>query len=80
MDLIQEPRRGFAFLTEGGDIDELARALTAGIIRHMPAPMTVNKVRGAVKAFSFHWSNAQAAWDVVAWKDFPWGLDWAMSR
>lgn len=77
MELVQEPRRGYAFLTEGGEIEELARALSAGIVRHMPGPMSVNKVRGAVKAFSFHWSNAQRAWDVVAWRDFPWSLDGA---
>lgn len=77
MELTQDPRKGYVFLTEGGDIDELARALNAGIIRRPPSPMRVAKVKGAVKAFSFHWSNAQAAWDVIPIRDFPWGLDGA---
>lgn len=77
MNIIQQPQHGYAFLKDGGDIDELARALSAGMVRHVPSPMDVSKVRGAVKAFSFHWSNAQAKWDVVVWKDFPWHLDGA---
>lgn len=77
MNITQNPQRGYAFLQSGGDIDELARALTTGMVRHVPSPMDVPRIKGAVKAFSFHWSNAQARWDVVIWKDFPWGLDGA---
>jgi len=77
MELLQAPRKGYAFLAEGGDIDELSRALNAGMIRHMPSPGNVPKVKGAVKAFSFHWSNAQAEWDVISIRDFPWGIDGA---
>jgi len=77
MILVQEPRKGYAFLTEGGDIDELARTLTAGMVKHVPSPMQVGKLRGATKAFSFHWSNAQGAWSVITLRDFPWGLDGA---
>jgi hypothetical protein len=75
MNLLIEPRRGYAFLTEGGDIDELAQELNRNMIPHIPQPMEVPKVRGAVKAFWFSWSNGQAAWDATAWKDFPWHLD-----
>ena len=77
MDIQFEPRRGYAFLQSGGDVNDLARALSNGLVRHMPPPMPVAKVRGAAKAFSFHWSNAQNAWDVIPVKDFPWGLDGA---
>jgi len=77
MNLIQEPRKGYAFLLEGGTIDGVAHGLGAGIVKHVPSPMVVPKVRGAGKAFSFHWSNASAAWDVIVWKDFPAHLDGA---
>jgi hypothetical protein len=78
MNLEQKPRKGYALLLEGGDIDELARALSAGMVRNIPSPMSVSKLRGAVKAFSFHWSNGQAAWDVISvTRDLPWGLDGA---
>lgn len=77
MELLQAPRKGFAFLTEGGDIAELTRALNAGMVRRPPPPMKVAKARGAAKAFSFHWSNAQAEWDVISAREFPWPLDGA---
>lgn len=77
MNIIHEPRKGYSFLTDGGDIDELAHELNRVMIPHIPQPMDVPRVRGAVKAFWFSWSNGQAAWDAVAWKDFPWHLDGA---
>jgi len=75
MNIVHEPRKGYSFIVEGGDIDELAQELNRSMLPHIPQPMEVPKVRGAVKAFWFSWSNGQAAWDAVAWKDFPWHLD-----
>ena len=77
LNILHEPRKGYSFLVEGGDIDELARELNRNMVIHVPAPMDVPKVRGAVKAFWFSWSNGQAAWDATPWKDFPWHLDGA---
>jgi len=77
MELLQNPRQGFAFLTEGGDIDEIARALNTKLLLHLPPSGKVAKARGAAKAFSFHWSNAQKAWDVISVRSFPWGIDGA---
>jgi len=77
MELLQNPTHGYAFLMEGGDIDELARTLNGGMVRHVPAPTQVPKAKGAVKAFSFHWSNAQAAWDVIHVREYPEWLDGA---
>lgn len=36
----------------------------------------VTKPKGT-RGFSFHWSNAQAKWDVIAANDPTWGLDGA---
>lgn len=77
MNLVQHHRLGFAFLFDGGDIDGLAKTLGMGIVKHIPGDIEVPRARGSVRAFSFHWSNAQKAWDVVIWKDFPQHLDGA---
>lgn len=37
---------------------------------------TATKPKGT-KGFSFHWSNAQAKWDVISANDATWGLDGA---
>lgn len=74
-----EPNKGYALILEGGMIADLVRELNTQMVRRMPRPQQVQRLRGATKAFSFHWSNAQAAWDVMTLKgsDLPWGLDGA---
>jgi len=75
-ELIVNSPHGFVFLRQGGSIEGLARGLNA-ITRRMPEPQQVARVRGAVKAFNFYWSNAQAKWGVITAPlvEFPWGLD-----
>jgi hypothetical protein len=68
---------GYATLHGDGDIQDVIDALKQSVMRRIPAPNNVPKIRGALKAFSFHWSNAQNAWDVIAVRDFPWGIDGA---
>lgn len=77
--LTVDPAHGLALINEGGNIADLVRELNAQMVRRMPRPQQVQRLRGAAKAFSFHWSNGQAAWDVIALKgsDMPWGLDGA---
>jgi len=58
-----------------GEIRELAREF-ARHYRGLLRPMTVQKPR-ATKGFSFHWSNAQAAWSVILANDPTWMLDGA---
>lgn len=55
------------------------RSLSKEFARHLRTllvPATVTKPRGT-RGFSFHWSNAQAAWDVVPWADPSWHTDGA---
>ena len=72
-----EGRKGWAMLQSGGSIKTLTDALNMHMVRRVPPPGEVPKVTGAVKAFSFHWSNAQAKWDAIAIRDFPWSIDGA---
>lgn len=72
-----EPRKGWLSIDSGGDIAKLAQTLNLEMIRRVPPPQRVGKIPGAKKAFSFHWSNAQGKWDVIAVRDFPWDIDGA---
>ncbi len=72
-----KPRDGWIRIDAGGDIQELTTALNKYMVAVVPSPQQVDKVTGAVKAFSFHWSNAQNKWDVISAKGFPWGIDGA---
>lgn len=77
--LAVENRKGYAMLQSGGTIKTLTDALNMHMVRRVPPPGQVPRVRGAAKAFSFHWSNAQAKWSVITAPsgDFPWGIDGA---
>lgn len=78
IDLQVQPNKGYALLIGGGAVRDLTAYLNKTMVRHVPSPQKVGKVRGALKAFSFHWSNAQNAWDVISVsRDLPWGLDGA---
>ena len=70
-------RKGWFVIEAGGDIASVTQALNAQMVRRVPPPQQVVKVRGTHKAFSFHWSNAQAQWDVIMVREFPWGIDGA---
>lgn len=72
--ILTPPRDGSAYLLEGS-IQTLAREIPhhyRGLLR----PHQVQKPKGA-RGFSFHWSNAQNAWDVISAKDPTWDLDGA---
>lgn len=58
-----------------GDLHSLAKVLARhfqGLLR----PVTVRKPRG-MRGYSFHWSNAQATWDVIGANDPTWMTDGA---
>ena len=60
-------QRGSCTLKGTGTVVEVARDLTRYFLRHLSGVGTrsVPKPVGKMKGFSFHWSNAQAAWDVI---------------
>lgn len=77
MPIEYHPRAGYVLLRGSGSIREVAQALGRYLARQVPEPVNVSRVRGFPKAFSFHWSNAQRAWDVIPVREFPWALDGA---
>jgi hypothetical protein len=58
-----------------GTLPALAKVL-AQHFRGLLRPVTVKKPRG-MRGYSFHWSNAQAAWSVIGANDPAWGTDGA---
>jgi hypothetical protein len=66
---------GVLLLDAGNQIPLFVREI-AKHLRYLVVPTTVTKPRGT-RGFSFHWSNAQAAWDVVTWNDSSWHTDGA---
>lgn len=62
-----DPRFGTATVSGTGDIQQLAKALTRFLLPKLGGVGTRNipKPPGKMKVFNFHWSNAQAAWDVI---------------
>lgn len=77
LNLTSNIRQGYVFVNSGGTIDDLVQELNRQVIPRIPNPQQVGKPRGAAKGFSFHWSNGQGAWSVIAVRDYPWGLDGA---
>jgi hypothetical protein len=57
------------------DIPSMARELGKHL-RYLVVPTNVPKPKGT-KGFSFHWSNAQRAWDVIPANDPTWRTDGA---
>jgi hypothetical protein len=58
-----------------GSIADMVR-LFGSHYRGLLRPWTVKKPKNT-RGFSFHWSNAQAAWDVITANDPTWVLDGA---
>ena len=77
LEMYVNTRKGYALIHGGGNIREITEEINRTMTRNVPNPQQVGKVRGAKKAFSFHWSNAQNKWDVISVRDFPWGIDGA---
>lgn len=72
-------RMGTATVQGQGSVQDLTLALNRQLINRVPGTFGERSLpggRGKVKAFSFHWSNAQGAWDVIAVRE-PWSADGA---
>lgn len=74
---LHDIRKGWFAIVRGGDVRELIQALNETVVRRVPPPGEVPKIRGAIRAFSFHWSNGQGKWDVITVREFPHGIDGA---
>lgn len=61
-----DKRFGTATVSGTGSVRELAKLLSRHIVHLTGAgARAVPRPRGKLKAFSFHWSNAQSEWDVI---------------
>ena len=70
---------GTIIVSGEGSIETLTHAINLQLIskvRYFPSH-TLPGMKGKVKAFSFHWSNAQAAWDVISVRESSWSTDGA---
>ena len=66
LEVVHDRVKGFSAIKRGGNsIEEIAKELTSHYLRYPPRAMDIHVIKGAVKVFSFRWSNAQRAWDVV---------------
>jgi len=82
LELVTAERRGYAYLMKSNDtpLTDIVKELNQWMIPKLHgAPTTVPGMKNAVKAFSFHWSNAQAKWDVIPARkgEFPFSQDGA---
>ncbi len=77
LDFVANRPKGWCAIKSGGDVASLTQALNDWVLRGVPSPQEVSKVKGATKGFSFHWSNAQGKWHVITVPSFPWGIDGA---
>lgn len=72
-------RLGMATLTGTGSAIDVAQILNRYMIPRMlgVGQRQVLKPPGRAKGFDFHWSNAQASWDVILVPGVPWDEDGA---
>lgn len=77
--LTVDPRKGTCVLGGTGTVQEVTRGLNRFMLRRLlgVGGRVVQKPKGKVKGFDFHWSNAQAAWDVIMVQSASWDVDGA---
>lgn len=72
------PGKGYILVKSGGGIKLLTRLVNKAMGRILSlGGMTVRRPQGSNRGFSFHWSNAQAKWDVISANDSEWMVDGA---
>ena len=74
--LVSTPDESPSGIIAEGTIRGLAREFSRHY-RGLLHPGSVSRPKGVKRGFSFHWSNAQAAWDVIVLSDQTTGLDGA---
>lgn len=53
------------------DLNQIAPMINRVLPRISLEPASIPKPKTVGKAYNFHWSNAQAAWDVIPVRDYP---------
>ena len=69
--ILRTPHPATLVLRGVADLNQIAPRNNRVLPRISLEPASIPKPKTAGKAYNFHWSNAQAAWDVIPVRDYP---------
>ena len=69
--ILRAPHPATLVLRGVADLNQIAPMINRVLPRISLEPASIPKPKTAGKAYNFHWSNAQAAWDVIPVRDYP---------
>lgn len=69
--ILRTPHSATLVLRGVADLNQIAPMINRVLPRISLEPASIPKPKTAGKAYNFHWSNAQAAWDVIPVRDYP---------
>ena len=69
--ILRTPHPATLVLRGIADLNQIAPMINRVLPRISLEPASIPKPKTAGKAYNFHWSNAQAAWDVIPVRDYP---------
>ena len=69
--ILRTPHPATLVLRGVADLNQIAPMINRVLPRISLEPASIPKPKTAGKAYNFHWSNAQAAWDVIPVRDYP---------
>lgn len=69
--ILRTPHPATLVLRGVADLNQIAPMINRVLPRISLEPANIPKPKTVGKAYNFHWSNAQAAWDVIPVRDYP---------
>ena len=73
--ILRTPYPASLVLRGVADLNEIAPLINRVLPRISLEPTSIPKPKSAGKAYHFHWSNAQAKWDVIPVREYPTSTD-----
>ena len=73
--ILRTPHPASLVLRGVADLNEIAPLINRVLPRISLEPTSIPKPKSAGKAYHFHWSNAQAKWDVIPVREYPTSTD-----
>lgn len=73
--ILRTPYPATLVLRGVADLNDIASLINRVLPRISLDPTSIPKPKSAGKAYSFHWSNAQAKWDVIPVRAYPTSTD-----
>jgi hypothetical protein len=73
--ILRTPYPATLVLRGVADLNEIAPMINRVLPRISLEPTSIPKPKSAGKAYHFHWSNAQAKWDVIPVREYPTSTD-----